>query len=237
MSYARSKNLTMYDVVTIASLVEEEARLASERPLVAAVIYNRLREGMPLGIDATIRFATGNYTEPLTESELAVESPYNTRSTRACRRGRSAAPASPRSKPRRGRPRSTTSSTWSSRAAAASTPSPRPKPSSSATSKATTRPAKRPAATRRTAAGNRRAALAVLGHPVGHSRSPAMQSAALAELGLGEEWSYEAIDVAPDAFEARVRAMPGEGLRRGQRHRAPQGCRAGARRRALGDRP
>ncbi len=79
MSYARSKNLTTYDIVTIASLVEEEAQLASERPLVAAVIYNRLREGMPLGIDATIRFATGNYTEPLTESELAVESPYNTR--------------------------------------------------------------------------------------------------------------------------------------------------------------
>jgi uncharacterized YceG family protein len=79
MSYARSKSLTTYDVVTIASLVEEEAQLESERPLVAAVIYNRLREGMPLGIDATIRFATGNYTEPLTESELAVDSPYNTR--------------------------------------------------------------------------------------------------------------------------------------------------------------
>ncbi|HEX7245747.1 MAG TPA: shikimate dehydrogenase [Solirubrobacterales bacterium] len=54
--------------------------------------------------------------------------------------------------------------------------------------------------------------LAVLGHPVGHSRSPAMQNAALAELGLGEEWSYEAIDVAPDAFEVRVRAMLGEGF-------------------------
>ena len=54
--------------------------------------------------------------------------------------------------------------------------------------------------------------LAVLGHPVGHSRSPAMQNAALAELGLGEEWSYGAIDVEPDGFEARVRAMPGEGF-------------------------
>ena len=54
--------------------------------------------------------------------------------------------------------------------------------------------------------------LAVLGCPVGHSRSPAMHGAALAELGLGEEWSYEAIEVAPDAFEARVRAMPGEGF-------------------------
>jgi len=54
--------------------------------------------------------------------------------------------------------------------------------------------------------------LAVLGYPVGHSRSPAMHGAALAELGLGEEWSYEAIEVTPDAFEARVRAMPGEGF-------------------------
>jgi len=54
--------------------------------------------------------------------------------------------------------------------------------------------------------------LAVLGHPVGHSRSPAMQSAALAELGLTGEWSYEAIDVAPGELEARVRAMPGEGF-------------------------
>lgn len=54
--------------------------------------------------------------------------------------------------------------------------------------------------------------LAVLGHPVGHSRSPAMQGAALAELGLAGEWSYEAIDVAPDELERRVRAMPGEGF-------------------------
>lgn len=54
--------------------------------------------------------------------------------------------------------------------------------------------------------------LAVLGHPVEHSRSPAMQNAALAAVGLGEEWSYEAIDVAPDRFEQRVLAMPGEGF-------------------------
>ena len=79
MGYAKSKNLTVFDVVTIASMIEDEAGVDSQRKLVAAVIYNRLKEGMPLGIDATIRFATGNYTEPLTESELAIDSPYNSR--------------------------------------------------------------------------------------------------------------------------------------------------------------
>ncbi|MBS1881227.1 MAG: endolytic transglycosylase MltG [Actinobacteria bacterium] len=79
MKYAKSKNLTVFDVVTIASMIEREAGVAKQRKLVASVIYNRLREGIPLGIDATIRFATGNYERPLTESELATESPYNTR--------------------------------------------------------------------------------------------------------------------------------------------------------------
>jgi UPF0755 protein len=79
MGYARSKNLTTFDVLTIASMVEDEAGVPSQRKLVASVIYNRLHDGMPLGIDATIRFATGNYTEPLTESELATDSPYNSR--------------------------------------------------------------------------------------------------------------------------------------------------------------
>jgi shikimate dehydrogenase len=54
--------------------------------------------------------------------------------------------------------------------------------------------------------------LAVLGHPVGHSRSPAMHTAALEELGLGGEWSYEAIEVSPAEFDGRVREMPGEGF-------------------------
>jgi shikimate dehydrogenase len=49
--------------------------------------------------------------------------------------------------------------------------------------------------------------LAVLGHPVSHSRSPAMQNAALEELGLGGEWAYEAIDLAPEEFGERVREL------------------------------
>jgi UPF0755 protein len=79
LGYARSRNLTPYDVLTIASMIEEEVMVPEERKLVAAVIYNRLADGEPLYIDATIRYATGNYTEPLTESELAIDSPYNTR--------------------------------------------------------------------------------------------------------------------------------------------------------------
>jgi shikimate dehydrogenase len=54
--------------------------------------------------------------------------------------------------------------------------------------------------------------LAVLGQPISHSRSPAMHNAALAELGLAGKWSYEAIEVAPDHFAARIRAMPREGF-------------------------
>ncbi|MCB0830412.1 MAG: endolytic transglycosylase MltG, partial [Solirubrobacterales bacterium] len=79
MKYAKSKNLTTYDVLTIASMIEREVSVPKERKLVAAVIYNRLKMGEPLGIDATIRFALDNWTEPLTESDLETDSPYNTR--------------------------------------------------------------------------------------------------------------------------------------------------------------
>jgi UPF0755 protein len=79
VSYARRRNLTPFDVLTIASLVEREAAVASERPLIASVIYNRLRDGIRLDIDATTRFVTGNWEEPLKQSELANPDPYNTR--------------------------------------------------------------------------------------------------------------------------------------------------------------
>src|SRR3954451_9870193 len=79
MSYAKSKNLTVYDVLTIASMIDKEVQIPSERPLVAAVIYNRLSQGMPLGIDATTRFEFHNYTGDITRSQLQSPSPYNTR--------------------------------------------------------------------------------------------------------------------------------------------------------------
>jgi UPF0755 protein len=79
LSYARNKNLTRYDVLIIASLVEREAQLARERPLIASVIYNRLRDGTPLGIDATIRYEIQNWSRPLRVSELEADTPYNSR--------------------------------------------------------------------------------------------------------------------------------------------------------------
>jgi UPF0755 protein len=79
MAYARAHGLTPYDVLIIASMVEGEAATERDRLLVASVIYNRLRLGMPLQIDATTRYATGNYTRPLTQAQLDSPSPYNTR--------------------------------------------------------------------------------------------------------------------------------------------------------------
>jgi uncharacterized YceG family protein len=80
LRYAKSKNLTPYDVLIIASMIEKEAVAPEERPLIAAVIYNRLRLGMPLGIDATIRYGRNvPGTEPLKVSDLESSSPYNTR--------------------------------------------------------------------------------------------------------------------------------------------------------------
>jgi UPF0755 protein len=80
LAYARSKNLTQYDVLIIASMIEKEVIAPEERPLVAAVIYNRLRDGIALGIDATIRYGLGvPPTESLRESHLEHPTPYNTR--------------------------------------------------------------------------------------------------------------------------------------------------------------
>jgi uncharacterized YceG family protein len=79
LAYARRRNLTPYDVLTIASLVERETAVPRERALIASVIYNRLKNDIRLDIDATTRFAVGNWTDPLKVSELQNPSRYNTR--------------------------------------------------------------------------------------------------------------------------------------------------------------
>jgi uncharacterized YceG family protein len=83
LGYARSKNLTPYDVLIIASMVEKETLSPDERQLVSAVIYNRLRAGMTLGIDATLRYGLDiPPTQSIRQSQLESDSPYNTRKHR-----------------------------------------------------------------------------------------------------------------------------------------------------------
>lgn len=79
---AHALNITPYQLLIVASIIEREAQLPGDRAKVAAVIYNRLRANMPLGVDATIRYALHDYTKPLTYAQLAIESPYNTRTHR-----------------------------------------------------------------------------------------------------------------------------------------------------------
>jgi UPF0755 protein len=77
-SFAQEKGLTIHEIITIASLVETEAKVAEERPLVSAVIHNRLNIGMPLQIDATVQYALPERKKALTYEDLKIASPYNT---------------------------------------------------------------------------------------------------------------------------------------------------------------
>lgn len=71
---------SLHDVITLASLVEGEARLDAERALIAGVLSNRLKRGMMLQCDATVQYALGpgNHKERLTYADLTIASPYNT---------------------------------------------------------------------------------------------------------------------------------------------------------------
>jgi peptidoglycan lytic transglycosylase G len=72
--------ISPYQVVTVASMVEREAKLDEDRGPIASVIYNRLQRGMPLGIDATLLY--GLQTSQLSQKDLASDNPYNTRKNR-----------------------------------------------------------------------------------------------------------------------------------------------------------
>jgi len=76
---APALGVTPYQVVVIASMIEREAKVERDRPLIAAVIYNRLRRGMALGIDATVDYIDPNPANGLTVSDFQIDSPYNTR--------------------------------------------------------------------------------------------------------------------------------------------------------------
>lgn len=76
---ATQVGLTPYQVVTVASLIQEEARIPGDAPMIARVIYNRIAQGMPLQIDATTCYVLGERPCELTESDLEIDSPFNTR--------------------------------------------------------------------------------------------------------------------------------------------------------------
>lgn len=75
---ARALKYTIPQVVTLASLVEREAKSDDERALMAGVYYNRLRRGMPLQVDATIEYTFPHHKTTITFADLASDSPYNT---------------------------------------------------------------------------------------------------------------------------------------------------------------
>lgn len=75
---SRPLSLTWHQVLTLASMIEREARREDEKPRIASVYYNRLRRNMKLDCDAAVRYALSNWRAPLTLTDLKVDSPYNT---------------------------------------------------------------------------------------------------------------------------------------------------------------
>ena len=77
-SYVDKSDYTMDEIITIASIIESEIRADSERTIAAGVIYNRLKIGMKLQMDATVQYAQGLRKEVVTYDDLSIDSPYNT---------------------------------------------------------------------------------------------------------------------------------------------------------------
>ena len=165
---ARELHITPYQLLIVASMVEREAQLPGDRAKVAAVIYNRLRLNMALGIDSTIRYALNDYTQPLdrrpARARLSLQHPHPSRPTadadQQSRRRRDRSRRAPR-------PRSATSTTWLAPTAAASWSSPPASPGSNATPRPTAKRCARTAGTSRRAGRShrRRGADAALGSP------------------------------------------------------------------------
>ncbi|MFA5051671.1 MAG: endolytic transglycosylase MltG [Patescibacteria group bacterium] len=77
-SDAAAGNMSIFQIVTLASIIEKEVRSDTDRKLVAGIFYDRLNQGVALQSDATVNYATGNSSLQPTFDELGVDSPYNT---------------------------------------------------------------------------------------------------------------------------------------------------------------
>ena len=173
---------------------------------------------MQLQLDSTVAYATGNYTQAADRDAAALDARRATRvTTWACRRRRSTAPGSRRSRPRPTRRRPTTCTSSSSSAATASWCSRRATTSSSADAQKyqqarSAHGGSRRALLQEAVGGSLTGASACVGWPVAHSRSPAIQNAALAAAGLAG-WRYQLLPVPPELFDETVRALPAAGFR------------------------
>jgi UPF0755 protein len=79
LANANLNGYAAYDVIKVASLIEAEAKTDGDRPLIASVIYNRLKQNMPLQIDATLIYARGDpHNRKLSDADKAIDSPFNT---------------------------------------------------------------------------------------------------------------------------------------------------------------
>ena len=196
-------------MLVIASLIEREAMVAKERPLIASVIYNRLHDDIRLDIDATTRFAVGNWKRPLKVSELQNPSPYNTRVHPGLPPGPIGNPG-PRLDKGGGSPGEDGLSVLRGQAGHLREAQLRQDRRGVPGLRERVQP--RPGQERRQVAHDLLSALAgVLGFPVRHSRSPAMMNAAFRELGL--DWRYFRLPLPPERFEEAVSALPGSGYR------------------------
>ena len=207
--------VTPYEVVIIASMIEREAALDRERPIIAGVIYNRLKIGMTLGIDATLLYDDPTPDGQLSFSDLEYDSPYNTRinaglpPTPIASPGRASLEAALQPGGhaipllcvvRRGRAprvRETIAEHEANRVAAVSD--------------VPDRPGRVRGSTR---------TVGVIGWPVEHSLSPAIHNAAFVALGL--DWVYVPLPVAPARAPGRARRARRARLRRRERHDAAQ---------------
>lgn len=70
---------SLHEIITMASLLEEESRHGDERRMVAGILWKRLQHGVSLGVDATVRYVTGKNSDQILRSDLDIDSPYNTR--------------------------------------------------------------------------------------------------------------------------------------------------------------
>ncbi len=89
---AEELGMTVQEVVSLASLIQSEAGSDAERPVIASVIYNRLKKDMPLQIDASVLYALGEHKDRVLYSDLEIDSPFNTYKNKGLPAGAISAP-------------------------------------------------------------------------------------------------------------------------------------------------